>query len=62
MLSGKPQPGANIVFRGARVIDPVEGIDASLDVRIDDGVIAALGMWRLMDMRKLLQPPRIEVH
>ena len=26
------------------------------------GVVAALGMWRLMDMRKLLQPPRIEVH
>jgi len=26
------------------------------------GVIAALGMWRLMDMRRLLQPPRIEVH
>src|SRR5207253_2986513 len=43
MLCAKPQPGANIVFRGARVIDPVEGIDASLDVRIDDGVIAALG-------------------
>jgi inositol-phosphate transport system permease protein len=26
------------------------------------GVIAALGMWRLMDMRRLLQQPRIEVH
>jgi inositol-phosphate transport system permease protein len=26
------------------------------------GVIAALGMWRLMDMRRLLQSPRIEVH
>jgi inositol-phosphate transport system permease protein len=26
------------------------------------GVIAALGMWRLMDMRRLLQAPRIEVH
>jgi len=26
------------------------------------GVIAALGMWRLMDMRRLLQTPRIEVH
>jgi len=26
------------------------------------GVIAALGMWRLMDMRRLLLPPRIEVH
>ena len=26
------------------------------------GVVAALAMWRLMDMRRLLQPPRIEVH
>ncbi|HSS71030.1 MAG TPA: sugar ABC transporter permease [Casimicrobiaceae bacterium] len=26
------------------------------------GVIAALVMWRLMDMRRLLQAPRIEVH
>ena len=26
------------------------------------GVIAALALWRLMDMRRLLQPPRIEVH
>jgi inositol-phosphate transport system permease protein len=26
------------------------------------GVIAALVMWRLMDMRRLLQVPRIEVH
>jgi inositol-phosphate transport system permease protein len=26
------------------------------------GVIAALGMWRLMDMQRLLQAPRIEVH
>ena len=26
------------------------------------GVVAALALWRLMDMRQLLQPPRIEVH
>ncbi|MEP7084232.1 MAG: sugar ABC transporter permease [Betaproteobacteria bacterium] len=26
------------------------------------GVVAALAMWRLMDMKQLLQPPRIEVH
>ena len=43
MLVGKTGPRENIVVRGARVIDPVEGIDAVLDVRIDDGVIAALG-------------------
>jgi dihydroorotase len=43
MLWVKDRPGANVVFRGARVLDPGEGIDATLDVRIDDGVIAAIG-------------------
>jgi dihydroorotase len=40
MLWASEQPKANVVFRGARVLDPAEGIDATLDVRIDDGVIA----------------------
>jgi dihydroorotase len=43
MLFGKAVPKENIVVRGARVVDPVEGVDAVLDVRVDDGVIAALG-------------------
>jgi dihydroorotase len=43
MLFAKDAPKENIVVRGARVIDPGEGIDATLDVRIDDGVISALG-------------------
>ena len=42
MLWVRERPGANIVFRGARVADPGEGIDATLDVRIDDGVISAI--------------------
>src|SRR3982075_685189 len=42
MLWAKEQQKANVVFRGARVLDPAEGIDATLDVRIDDGVIAAV--------------------
>src|SRR5947209_7579713 len=38
------RPGADdLVIRGARVLDPVEGIDRPLDVRIDAGVIAAIG-------------------
>jgi dihydroorotase len=42
MLAGRT--GAdNIVVRGARVLDPVEGIDMALDVRIDNGVIAQIG-------------------
>ena len=40
MLRQKDLPGANLVIRGARVLDPTEGIDARLEVRIDDGTIA----------------------
>jgi dihydroorotase len=43
MLYAKAAPKDNLVVRGARVVDPVAGIDAVLDVRVDDGVIAALG-------------------
>jgi dihydroorotase len=43
MLFAKAAPRENVVVRGARVLDPVEGVDAVLDVRVDDGVIAALG-------------------
>jgi dihydroorotase len=43
MLWQKEQPQASIVFRGVRVVDPTEGIDARLDVRVDNGVVVALG-------------------
>ena len=42
MLTGRTGTD-NVVIRGARVLDPLEGIDRSLDVRIDNGVIAQLG-------------------
>jgi dihydroorotase len=42
MLVGRS--GADdVVIRGARVLDPAEGVDATLDVRIDNGVIAQIG-------------------
>jgi len=38
------RPGADdLLVRGARVLDPVLGLDAVLDVRVDRGRIAALG-------------------
>ena len=43
MLHGKTAPKDSLVVTGARVLDPSEGIDASVDVRVDDGVIAAIG-------------------
>jgi dihydroorotase len=42
MLHGK-QGEENVVVRGARVIDPGEGVDAVLDVRVDSGTITELG-------------------
>jgi dihydroorotase len=39
MLWQKDTPGANVVIRGARVLDPTEGVDATLEVRIDRGTI-----------------------
>jgi dihydroorotase len=43
MLYAKKAPGEDLVIRGARVLDPGEGIDAVLDVRVDGGTIAELG-------------------
>jgi dihydroorotase len=33
----------DLVVRGVRVVDPTEGVDAVLDVRVDGGVISAIG-------------------
>jgi dihydroorotase len=38
-----PRPPANLLIRHAHVVDPREGIDALLDVRVRDGEIAELG-------------------
>jgi dihydroorotase len=43
MLYVKESPADSLVVRGARVLDSARGVDAVLDVRIDDGVIAQLG-------------------
>jgi len=43
MLFSKNGPREDLVIRGARVLDPVERVDATLDVRIDGGTIAELG-------------------
>jgi dihydroorotase len=45
MLWGKTgrTPGDDLVVRGARVVDPVEGIDSVCDVRVDRGTVAQLG-------------------
>jgi dihydroorotase len=42
-LFARDTPRADLVIRGARVVDPAQGVDATLDVRVDDGVIAHVG-------------------
>src|SRR5205823_2905466 len=59
----KEAPGDNLVVRAARVLDPSRGIDTAMDVRVDDGVIAALGTdldtnsHRVIDADGLLLAP-----
>ena len=63
MLFAKDTPRENLVVRGARVIDTAAGVDAVLDVRVDDGVIAALGQnldtnsHRVIDAEGLVLAP-----
>ena len=42
MLYGK-NGREDLVVRGARVLDPVEGLDSVCDVRVDGGTISAIG-------------------
>src|SRR2546425_1850779 len=44
ILVAKTAPKDSLVVSGARVLDPGEGLDVRVDVRVDDGVIAAIGM------------------
>jgi dihydroorotase len=43
MLVAKPGPGADLLIRSARVIDPAGGIDQVLDVRLQAGRVRELG-------------------
>jgi dihydroorotase len=43
MLVAPNRPKEDLVVRGARVLDPSQGLDTVVDVRIDGGVIAELG-------------------
>jgi dihydroorotase len=42
-LSAKDAPKESLVIRGSRVLDPAEGVDAEVDVKVDNGTIAELG-------------------
>jgi dihydroorotase len=40
---GVRAPGATLLIRGGRVVDPANGVDAVLDVLLRDGVVAEVG-------------------
>jgi len=69
MLCARDIEPADVVIRGARVLDPVHGIDAVMDVRVDGGVIAQLGhdlptnAHRVVEGEgKLLAPAFVDPH
>jgi dihydroorotase len=43
MLFWRSEQAADLIVRGARVLDPVEGVDAALDVRVDGGIVSRIG-------------------
>ena len=52
----------DIVIAGARVVDPLERIDESLDVTIENGVITALEPARATRPGLLLTPGFVDPH
>ena len=62
MLAGKSGRD-DLVIRGARVLDPAGGVDGVMDVRVDGGVIAQLGIGvegnghRVVDAHGLVLAP-----
>jgi dihydroorotase len=63
MLVRPDRPAEDMVIRGARVLDPAEGIDDRLDVRIDAGTISQIGVdldangHRVIDAEGLVLAP-----
>jgi dihydroorotase len=57
MLFVKDAPKENLIVRGARVLDPVEGVDSQVDVKVDDGVIAELGSNLPQNSHKVIDGP-----
>ena len=52
----------DLVLAGARVVDPVEGIDEALDVTIIDGIISAIEPARETRSRLLVAPAFVDPH
>ena len=55
-------PGDSLTIRGARVIDPVRGIDGAFDVTIEDGIIAGLDPVAEAAHSLVLAPAFVDPH
>ena len=62
MLFRKETQGADTVIRGARVLDPTEGIDAVLDVTVEGGTITKLEPGTAERDGLLLAPAFVDLH
>ena len=63
MLQSRLAAKDSLVIRGARVLDPAHRVDTTMDVRVDQGVVAALGTdldtnaHRVLDAQGLVLAP-----
>ena len=62
MLFGKNGRQDSLVFENVRVVDPTRGIDETLTVRIEHGVIAALEAASAPGNGKVLAPAFVDPH
>ncbi|MEZ5099837.1 MAG: dihydroorotase [Thermoleophilia bacterium] len=61
LFSRERQP-VDMVIGGARVVDPVEGIDAALDVTVEAGIVTRIEPARATRSNLLLAPAFVDPH
>jgi dihydroorotase len=62
MLFGRNGRKDDVVIEGARVLDPVAGVDASLDVTVEQGVITSLEPAKESRPGLVLAPAFVDLH
>jgi dihydroorotase len=62
LLFGKNGRQDSLVFENVRVLDPTQGIDEALTVRVEDGVVAAIDPASAAPNGKVLAPAFVDPH
>jgi dihydroorotase len=62
ILFGKNGRRDSLVFENVRVVDPTQGIDEALTVRVEDGVVAAIDAASAPANGKVLAPAFVDPH